>query len=88
MVWVLQVSENHDPKSNTKKTEVVYQPVPGETYREASTTVNGQSLRVVDKFTYCKFTIIRKNFIFADYREFERSGIQHSREMFGYIEVT
>ena len=35
---------------------------------------------------YCKFTIIRGNFIFANIREFDGSRIQHSREMFSYIE--
>ena len=37
---------------------------------------------------YCKFTIIRKNFIFANIREFDRSRIQHSHEKFLYIKFT
>ena len=36
-----------------KKTEVVYQPAPGKPYKEEpTTTVKGQRLQVVDKFTY------------------------------------
>ena len=36
---------------------------------------------------YCKFTIIRENFIFANIRKFDPSRIQHSREMFAYVEL-
>ena len=38
---------------------------------------------------YCKFTIIRENFIFAiNIREFDRSRIQHSRRTLVYIQFT
>ena len=36
---------------------------------------------------YCKVTIIRENFIFANIFEFDRSRIQHSREMFSYNSI-
>ena len=35
---------------------------------------------------YCKFTIIRENFIFANICKFVPSRIQHSRNIFVYIE--
>ena len=35
-----------------KKTEVVYHPAPEKPYKEATVTVKGQRLQVVDKFTY------------------------------------
>ena len=37
---------------------------------------------------YCKFFIIRKNFIFANIREFDCSQIQHSCKTFAHIEFT
>ena len=37
---------------------------------------------------YCKSTIIHENFIFANNREFERSRIQPSHDLFGYTELT
>ena len=40
------------------------------------------------RHNYCKFTIIRDNFIFVNIREFDRSRIQHSHEMFSHIEFT
>ena len=40
------------PHNQHKKTEVVYQPAPGQPYSEPTITVNGQKLLVVDKFTY------------------------------------
>ena len=36
----------------------------------------------------CKFTIIRENYIFANIREFNRSRISYSREIFAYLEFT
>ena len=36
---------------------------------------------------YCKFTIICENFIFTNIREFDPLRIQHSREMFAYVEL-
>ena len=44
---------------STKKTEVVHQPAPGKPYSEPTITVNGQKLRVVDKFTYLGSTLSR-----------------------------
>ena len=42
---------------STKKTEVMHQPAPGKAYVEPSITVNGQKLKVVDKFTYLGSTL-------------------------------
>ena len=44
---------------STKKPEVVHQPAPGKPYNEPTTTVNGQKLQVVDKFTYLGSTLSR-----------------------------
>ena len=44
---------------STKKTEVVHQPAPGKPYNEPTITVNGQKLKVVDKFTYLGSTLSR-----------------------------
>ena len=44
---------------STNKTEVVHQPAPGKTYSEPTITVNGQKLRVVDKFAYLGSTLSR-----------------------------
>ena len=44
---------------STKKTEEVHQPAPGKPYSEPTTTVNGQKLQVVDKFTYLGSTLFR-----------------------------
>ena len=38
--------------------------------------------------SYCRLAIIRENFIFANIREFDVSGIQHSREIFEYMVFT
>ena len=48
-----QVSQSH------KKTGVVHQPAPGKQYNELTTTVKGQKLKVVDKFTYLGSTLSR-----------------------------
>ena len=37
---------------------------------------------------YCKSTIIRENFIFANIREYDRLQIQHSCKMFASMEFT
>ena len=44
--------DNYDLTISTKKTEVVHQPAPGKPYNEPTITVNGQKVKVVDKFTY------------------------------------
>ena len=52
-------SDNYDLTISTKKTEVVHQPAPGKPYKEPTITVNGQKLKVVDKFTYLGSTLSR-----------------------------
>ncbi|KAK9395647.1 hypothetical protein NXF25_019008 [Crotalus adamanteus] len=44
---------------NTKKTEVMYQPVPKAQYQEPTITVKGQKLQAVDQFTYLGSTLSR-----------------------------
>ena len=51
--------DNFQLTISTKKTEVVHQPAPGKPYSEPTITVNGQKLRVVDKFTYLGSTLSR-----------------------------
>ena len=46
-------------QSAQKKTEVVHQPAPGKPYNEPTIAVNGQKLKVVDKFTYLGSTLSR-----------------------------
>ncbi|KAL8566846.1 hypothetical protein ACOMHN_052244 [Nucella lapillus] len=42
---------------STKKTEVIYQPVPNKEYHEPQITVNGQTLKAVETFTYLGSTL-------------------------------
>jgi len=42
---------------STKKTEVLHQPAPGRDYVEPNITVNGESLKNVDRFTYLGSTL-------------------------------
>ena len=56
---VSQSCDNYDLTISTKKTEVVHQPAPGKPYNEPTITVNGQKLKVVDKFTYLGSTLSR-----------------------------
>ena len=51
--------DSYDLTTSIKKTEVVYQPAPGKPYKELTITVKGQSLQVVDKFTYLRSTLSR-----------------------------
>ena len=51
--------DNYDLTISTKKQEVVHQPAPGKPYNEPTVTVNGQKLKVVDKFTYLGSTLSR-----------------------------
>ncbi|CAH1277239.1 Hypp9517 [Branchiostoma lanceolatum] len=44
---------------STEKTEVMFQPRPGKTYKQPSITVHGQVLKPVDKFTYLGSTMSR-----------------------------
>ena len=50
-----QVSDSYDSYDLTisiKKSEVIYQPAPGNPYKKPTITVKSQRLQVVDKFTY------------------------------------
>ena len=52
--------DNYDLTISIKKTEVVYQPAPGnKPYKETNITVKGQRLQGVDKFTYLGSTLSR-----------------------------
>ena len=44
---------------STKKTEVMYQPAPGNPYQEPHISVKGQKLQAVDNFTYLGSTLSR-----------------------------
>ena len=44
---------------SAQKTYVVHQPAPGKPSNETTVTVNGQKLKVVDKFTYRESTLSR-----------------------------
>ena len=57
MEQVSQSRDNYDLTISTKKTEVVHQPAPGKPYNEPTIIVNGQKLKVVDKFTYLGSTL-------------------------------
>ena len=57
MDQVSQSCDNYDLLISTKKTEVVHQPAPGKPYNEPTITVNGENLKVVDKFTYLGRTL-------------------------------
>ena len=54
-----QACDNVDLTIGTKMTKVVHQPAPGKPYSEPNLTVNGQKLKVVDKFTYLGSTLSR-----------------------------
>ena len=51
---------------STKKTEVIYQPAPGNPYQEPSITVKGQRLQAVENFTYLGSTLSRSASINAE----------------------
>ena len=60
--YVDQVSDScdsYDITTGIKTTEVVYQPAPGNPFKEPVITVKGQRLQVVDKFTYLGSTLSR-----------------------------
>ena len=59
MDQVSKLCDNNDLTISTKKTEVVHQPAPGKPYNEQTITVNGQTLKGVDKFTYLGSTLSR-----------------------------
>ena len=52
MDQVSQSYDNHDHTISTRKTEVVHQQAPRKPYNEPTITVEGQELKVADKFTY------------------------------------
>ena len=49
---VSQSCDNNGLTISTKEREVVNQPAPGKPFNEPTITVNGQKLKVDDKFTY------------------------------------
>ena len=51
---------------STKKTEVMFQPAPGNQYHELQITVNGQTLQAVETFTYLGSTLSRTATIDAE----------------------
>ncbi len=51
--------ENFGLTISTKKTEVMYQPVPGQPYQDPHIMVRGQELQAVDRFTYLGSTLLR-----------------------------
>ena len=51
--------DNCDLTISTKKTEFVHRPAPGKPYNEPIITVNGQKLKVIDKFTYLGSSLSR-----------------------------
>ena len=59
MDQVSQSCDNYDLTICTKKTEIVHKPAPGKPYNEPTITVNGQKLKVVNKFTYLGSTLYR-----------------------------
>ena len=70
MIWIRMPAQRQKCKEqwikshshftiSTKKTKVVHQPAPGKPYNEPTITVNGQKLKVVDKFTYLGSTLSR-----------------------------
>ena len=51
---------------STKKTEVMFQPAPGNQYHEPKISVNGQTLQAVETFTYLGSTLSRTTTIDAE----------------------
>ena len=51
--------DNFDLTLSTKKTEVMFQPMPGQPYQDPHIMVRGQELRAVDSFTYLGSTLSR-----------------------------
>ena len=51
---------------STKKTEVMFQPAPGNQYHEPHRSVNGQTLLVLETFTYLGSTLSRNAKIDAE----------------------
>ena len=53
--------DSYDLTISIKKTEVVYQPAPGNAYKEPTITVKGQGLQLVDKFSYLGKHIVKSH---------------------------
>ena len=51
--------DSYDRTINIKKTEVVYQSLPGKPYKECTIIMKGQRLQIVDTFTYLGSTLSR-----------------------------
>ena len=51
---------------STKKTEVMYQPAPGNPYQEPNITMKGQRLQAMENFTYLGSTLSRSTNIDAE----------------------
>ena len=60
-----EVCTNFSLTISIKKTEVMHQPAPAESYIEPSITISGQCLKAVDKFTYLDSTLSR-NVVISD----------------------
>ena len=54
-----EACDNFGLTINTKKTEVLHQPAPGISQPDPGITIKGQTLKVVDKFTYLGSTLAR-----------------------------
>ena len=73
-----QSCDNYDLTIITKKTEVLHQPAPENPYNEPTITVNGQKLKVVDKFTYLGSTFSRA--VHIDDEVTARQPVRHSTD--------
>ena len=58
MVQVSDSCDSYDITISIKKTEVVYHPAPGKSYKEPAITLKGQRLQVIGKFTYLGSTVM------------------------------
>ena len=54
---VSEACSNFGLTINTEKTEIMYQPAPGKLYTEPIIKVNGDKLKVVNRFTYLGSTL-------------------------------
>ena len=83
MDQVSQSCDNYDLTISKKKTQVVNKPAPGQAYNDPTITVNGQKLKVVDKFTYLGSTLSRAVHIDDEVT----SGISKASVAFGRLRV-
>ncbi|CAJ0938707.1 unnamed protein product [Ranitomeya imitator] len=61
-----QACDSFGLEINIRKTEVMYQPLPGKLYKEPRITVKEQNLKAVDNFTYLGSTLSREVTIDAE----------------------